>query len=123
MPELDLSIASKERHERFIQRVVDSGVVWGLKDDDGWVTSSSTAEQTEERAIMPFWSDRAYAKQCAKDEWSSYEPTQIPLDLFLEHWLPGMHADGYLVGTNWNVSLCGHEIEPLQLLAEINERL
>jgi hypothetical protein len=30
-----------------------------------------------------------------------------------------MHADGLLVGTNWNVHLCGYEIEPLKLRDEI----
>jgi hypothetical protein len=119
MTQLDFTVASEERHRRFVQRVVASGIVWGLKDDEGWVTSSSTNDETD-RPIMPFWSDRAYAKQCASDEWSEYEPTQIPLDLFIEHWLPGMHGDGYLVGTNWNAQLSGHEIEPLQLLEEIN---
>jgi hypothetical protein len=68
---------------------------------------------------MPFWSDRAYAKQCATDEWAEYVPTEIPLDLFLEKWMPGMHSDGLLVGTNWNVHLCGYEIEPLKLRDEI----
>jgi len=92
MTQLDLTVASKERHQRFVQRVVASGIVWGLKDSEGWVTSSSTNDETEDRPIMPFWSDRAYAKQCAKDEWSEYEPTEIPLDLFLEHWLPGWRA-------------------------------
>ena len=68
---------------------------------------------------MPFWSDRAYAKQCAKEDWSHYEPTPIPLKLFLEGWLTGMAADGCLVGTNWNAQLCGHEIEPSELRQEI----
>jgi hypothetical protein len=120
MTQLDLTVASEERHQRFVQRVVASEIVWGLKDSEGWVTSSSTNDETEDRPIMPFWSDRAYAKQCAKDEWSVYEPTEIPLDLFLEHWLPGMEGDGYLVGTNWNAQLSGHEVEPSQLLEEIN---
>lgn len=84
MTQLDLTVASKERHQRFVQRVVASEIVWGLKDSEGWVTSSSTNDETEDRPIMPFWSDRAYAKQCAKDEWSEYEPTEIPLDLFLK---------------------------------------
>jgi hypothetical protein len=120
LTQLDLTVASKERHQRFVQRVVASGIVWGLKDSEGWATSSSTNDETEDRPIMPFWSDRANAKQCAKDEWSVYEPTEIPLDLFVEHWLPGMQGDGYLVGTNWNAQLSGHEVEPLQLLEEIN---
>jgi hypothetical protein len=42
---------------------------------------------------MPFWSDRAYAKQCAKDGWSVYEPTEIPLDLSLEHWLQCLQSE------------------------------
>jgi hypothetical protein len=67
---------------------------------------------------MPFWSDRAYARQCAKEDWCDYDPTPIPLGLFLERWLPGMAADGCLVGTNWNAQLCGHEIEPLELKRE-----
>ena len=70
----------EERHQRFVQRVVASGIVWGLKDSEGWVTSSSTDDETEDRPIMPFWSYRAYAKQCANDEWSVYEPTEIPLN-------------------------------------------
>ena len=72
---------------------------------------------------MPFWSDRAYAKQCAKEDWSHYEPTPIPLPLFLERWLPGMAADGCLVGTNWNAHLCGHEIDPLELKHELERPL
>ena len=74
MAQLDLTVASKDRHQRFVQRVVASGIVWGLKDSEGWVTSSSTHDETEDRPIMPFWSDRAYAKQCAKDEW---KPLQL----------------------------------------------
>ena len=72
---------------------------------------------------MPFWSERPYAKQCAKADWSNYEPTKILLELFLEHWLTGMAADGCLVGTNWNGKLCGHEIEPSELRQEIERRM
>jgi hypothetical protein len=124
--QMDLTVATQERHDRFVKRVVESGVVWGLKCDDGWVTSSSTSdddEGEEDRGVMPFWSDRAYAKQCATNEWAIYTPTEIPLDLFLERWLPGMHGDEFLVGTNWNVHLVGHEIEPMELLEELQEAM
>ena len=119
---LDLEIASKERHERFVQRVVASREVWGLKSAEGWACAPSTADGNEDITVMPFWSDRAYAKQCAKEDWSQYDPTVIPLDLFLERWLTGMAEDGCLVGTNWNAHLCGHEIEPLVLQQEIQEQ-
>ena len=119
----DLTVAAKERHDRFVQRVIASGQVWGLKSADGWVCSASAGEGDEHRSVMPFWSDRAYAKQCAKEQWSHYEPTTIPLALFLERWLPGMEADECLVGTNWNADLCGYEIEPQDLKQELENEM
>jgi hypothetical protein len=118
---LDFSISSHERHERFLQRIIAAREVWGLKSNDGWAVTKSSAGGTEGRKIIPFWSDRAYARQCAKEDWSHYEATPIPLDLFLGRWLPGMDADRILVGTNWNAQLCGHEIEPAELLRQIEK--
>jgi hypothetical protein len=120
---LELAAASKERHERFVKRIVAAREVWGLKSEEGWACTASTADGREDRSVMPFWSDRAYAKQCAKEDWSHYEPTPIPLELFLEHWLAGMEADDCIVGTNWNAHLCGYEIEPLDLKQEIEREL
>jgi hypothetical protein len=118
---LDLAAAAKERHDRFVQRVVELRQVWGLKSEEGWACTASTADGGEDRDVMPFWSDRAYAKQCAKDDWSDYEPTPIPLVLFVGEWMPGIAAEGCLVGTNWSAQLCGYEIEPLDLSAEIKK--
>ncbi len=120
---LELAAASKERHERFVRRVIAAREVWGLKSEDGWACAASTADGSEDRSVMPFWSDRAYAKQCAKEDWSHYEPTPIPLELFLERWLPGMESDDCIVGTNWNGHLCGYEIAPPDLKQEIEREL
>jgi hypothetical protein len=118
---LDLSISSHERHERFLQRIVAAREVWGLKSNDGWALTRSSTDATEARKIIPFWSDRAYARQCAKDEWSHYDATPIPLDVFIERWLPGLEKDGVLAGTNWNAKLCGYEIDPAELLLQIEK--
>ena len=120
---LELAAASKERHDRFVKRIVAAREVWGLKSEEGWACTASTADGSEDRSVMPFWSDLAYAKQCAKEDWSHYEPTPIPLELFLERWLPGMEADNCIVGTNWNAHLCGYEIEPPDLKQEIEREL
>jgi hypothetical protein len=119
---LEPAVASKERHERFVDRVVVSGEIWGLKNKDGWACSASTADGTEGKDVIPFWSDRAYAAQCAKQDWSDHDATLIPLDLFLKNWLPGMAADASLAGTNWNAELCGYEIEPLELKQQLESR-
>ena len=116
---LELAAASKERHEQFVKHVVTAREVWGLKSEDGWAFTASTADGAEDRSVIPFWSDHAYAKQCAKEGWSHYEPTSIPLESFLDRWLLGMESDGCIAGTNWNAHLCGYEVEPADLKQEI----
>jgi len=123
---IDLKIASRERHERFVRRVAAGGLVWGLKCEDGWAVSSSNDtedEGAEERTVYPFWSDRAYAARVARNDWAHYEPASIPLVEFLDAWLPGMAAEGHLVGTNWNAYLVGLEVEPLDLLDQILDKM
>lgn len=109
----NLKIESKKRYDMFLKRVMENEVVWGLQIDDKWCVCEST--KYHDTQVMPFWSDEAYAKQCAKKEWSHYIPTAIPLDAFLQNWLPGMDEDNLLAGVNWNVHLVGAEEEPSAL--------
>ncbi len=108
---------SEANHRRFVERVTQLGVVWGLKSADGWAIAPSN--EFEDRDVMPFWSDQAYAARAAREEWSSYSPAEIPLSDFLDLWLQGMSADGVLVGTNWDAALTGREIEAEDLAAEL----
>lgn len=104
---------SVENHRRFVERVRARGEVWGLKAKDGWAVCDSN--ETDDARVMPFWSDRAYAKRAAQDEWAEHAPTAIPLDVFIDRWLKGMHADGILVGTNWDAANCGLEVDAIEL--------
>ena len=106
--------SSKERHRKFVQRVRETREVWGLQSKEGWCVSGEEGQES-----MPFWSDRELAELCAKEEWSGFEPTPIPLDEFLENWLPGMDEDGIVVGTNWNEDLGGVESKPLALKRQL----
>lgn len=109
------------KHQKFIERVVDLGVVWGLQSDEGYAMSESN--DFEDAEVIPFWSDEAYAKAVAKEGWAHYLPTSMPLAEFLENWLIGMHNDGLLVGTNWDPNMFGKEIEPLDLAIEISAEI
>lgn len=108
----DIATAAKERHQRFLERVVLSRIIWGLKNAEGWATAVSNASATRGREVIPFWSDRNLAAQCAKETWANYEPAQIPFDLFFQKWLPRMAVENCLAGTNWDVLFYGYEIEP-----------
>ncbi|MBX9966785.1 DUF2750 domain-containing protein [Priestia aryabhattai] len=119
--ELDLTVNSKRRYANFVKRVSESKVVWGLKSEDGWCVCESN--EYEETAVMLFWSDEAYVKQCAVEEWSNYKPTSIALEEFMNNWIYGMHNDDLLVGVNWNAKLIGLEVEPYDLLNELEDLL
>lgn len=45
----------------------------------------------------------------------------ISLEEFLDDWLPGMHEDVILVGVNWNGEMEGAEVEPLDLLEDVDK--
>jgi hypothetical protein len=110
---------SNESYERFIRRVVTAREVWGLKSSAGWAICDSN--EHDDRRVMPFWSDRAYARRAAVDEWADYEPAPLGLDDFVDVWLRGMDADETLVGTNWDANNCGAEIEPAELARRLIE--
>nr|WP_294944590.1 DUF2750 domain-containing protein [uncultured Mucilaginibacter sp.] len=114
--------ATTERdYQLFIEKVAASKLVWGLKDKKGWANSSSAGD--EEVDVIPFWSERAYAKACARDDWKDYTPTEIPLAYFLEEWCVGMDENDTLVGVNWNAKMIGHEDEALAIALDILNQL
>ncbi|NQX63686.1 DUF2750 domain-containing protein [Paenibacillus qinlingensis] len=117
---LGLKIESEKRFEKFVERVKKTQLVWGLKSAEGW--SVSPSNDFEDATVMPFWSESAYAKQCAREEWAHYASESIPLDEFVNAWIPGLDDDNLLIGTDWNVHLLGKEIEPLELLAKLLEK-
>jgi len=110
-----------ERLHEFVRKVTESGDVWGLEHEEGWALAPSADDETV--SVMPFWSDEAAAEVCATDEWSNYRPSPIPLDDFLDDWLPGMAEDGYRVGVGWDVDLVGPELDPIDLQADLEDAL
>ena len=113
----DLSSDSQANHERFVREVRASGLVWGLKSEQGWaVCESGEYEGTD---VYPFWSDETDASRHCSDEWADYVPASLDLGLFIDTWLAGMSEDGVLVGTNWDKELSGLEVEPDDLAREL----
>jgi hypothetical protein len=104
-------------YQRFIEDILESGQVWGLQSEEGWVVVDST--EYEESEVMPFWSDETYAKNHCVGEWADFKPVAMDLEEFVEEWLAGMAEDGILVGPNWNDDLEGVEVEP----EEVAEKL
>ncbi len=106
-------------YQRFIESILESGQVWGLQSEEGWVVVDST--EFEESEVMPFWSDEAYAKNHCVGEWAEFRPVAMDLEEFVEDWLVGMAEDGILVGPNWNDDLEGLEVEPEEVAQQLSD--
>jgi hypothetical protein len=77
------------RYEYFVKRCADFQEIWGLAfNDGGWAFSGGG-----ETLAFPVWPFSEYAEEMACDEWKGCAPKAIPLDAFLERWLPGLERD------------------------------
>ncbi len=108
-----------EIYEQFIEDALATGCVWALEGEDGFaVVPSSTNNDID---VMPLWSQPEFAEEACQDEWSQYKAIPISLEELLDEWLPGMHEDVVLVGIDWDEHLDGEEVEPLDLLEDIDK--
>jgi len=108
---------SESQYKAFIKKVVANDEVWGLEGEEGLAISSSSED--EEQDVIPFWSEEALATAVAADDWVKFKPSSMSLAEFMENWLVGMHNDELLVGTDWDASLAGKEVEPLALALDL----
>ena len=54
------------------------------------------------------------------DAYREFELHEIPADVFLERWLPGLERDGILVGVNWaGANATGYDIGADEVRANI----
>jgi len=111
----------ESKYNQFVERVAATKLVWGLKSKTGWANTESAED--DEVTVIPFWSERAYAKICARDDWKSYSPTEVPLSIFLEDWCMGMAENDTLAGINWDANMLGKELDALELIVDVLNRL
>lgn len=97
----------------FIKESQENKLVWGLRNEEGWLSCEST--EFEDSEVMPFWSSKEDAQLHNVEEWSDFEVLEIPLDIFVEDWLITLAEDGVLIGPNWNATLDGKEMESSEL--------
>ncbi|WP_183556841.1 DUF2750 domain-containing protein [Mucilaginibacter sp. SP1R1] len=111
----------ESKYQLFIEQVAATKLVWVLKSKTGWANTHSS--DSEEVDVVPFWSDRALAKVCARDDWRGYLPVEIPLVEFLENWCIGMAEMGTLAGINWDANMFGKESGAVNVAIDILKQL
>jgi hypothetical protein len=86
-------------------------MVWTVEDDGGYpapMTSSGHRAQ-------PFWSSQSRAERIIKTvaAYRGFRPSAISWTEFADKWVPGLEADGLLVGVNWSgAHATGFDLQP-----------
>ena len=113
------SLPGPERYSHFVRQVVDFGEVWSLRSQDGWVAIADDAGQS----ALPVWPHRRYAESFATEGWADTAATPIPLDAWLERWLPGLTRDGQFVAVFPVAPSRGVMVTPGHLQADLQQEM
>lgn len=84
-----MSLPADERYDYFVQHAIAHNEIWSLAQGDDWAML-----RADEQECLPVWPHPDMAAAWARDDWASFKPTVISLDVWLERWLPGMSDDG-----------------------------
>lgn len=108
------SLTAAERVKYAINRIADWEELWSLRGPGGWVLYSDI----EGRECIPVWPHQEFAASCADGDWLGTEPVSIPLDEWMEDWLPGISQDNRFVAifpitTDNAAVITAHECECL----------
>ena len=114
-----LALEASKRYEHWVKKVAAWQEVWGLWQEGGW---ASAGDDTG-RELIPVWPHSAYAAVCAEGSWSGYIPKVIPLDDWLNRWIPGMERDKLLVAVFPTPQGKGVPIEPRRLEQDLRNEL
>lgn len=119
MSDIEETVDLDEIYDQFVEDAIATGCVWALEGEDGFAIVPSSSN--EDIDVMPLWSQPEFAKEACQEEWAQYKPVPISVEELLDEWLPGMHEDVVMVGIDWDENLDGEEVEPLDLLEDIDK--
>ena len=98
----------------FRREVLVESRVWSIRDAVGHPAPQDPAG----RRAMPFWSKPSRAGRVvgAGPAYRGFDVVEIPVDDWLDSWLPGLQRDGLLVGVNWaGARATGLDLAPTQV--------
>lgn len=114
-----LKLDGAKRYQHLIGRVTDWEAVWGLRGADGWCAAADGAGHS----AFPIWPHPRYAQRCAVDDWRDAAPAAIPIEDFVEEWLPNMAQEELLIAVFPTPSDAAVFVPPLQLQAAMRAAL
>ena len=74
----------EERHDYFIQQVIETGEIWALC-GEGWATFQDDAQGFQ---LFPIWSNKASAAMNIEGEWQAFEPRSFTIQQLIDELAP-----------------------------------
>lgn len=109
----------EKKYKYFLDMVVESEQIWGLKQKDNWIT----IKDLNNSIAMPLWPSYSMAKYCSENQWKAAIPESIDLFEFLEYWLLGMKRDGCRVLVLGDSEGRGVSIDAVELKEELERHI
>lgn len=114
-----ISANGPKRLKHLISQAADRKVLWGLRDESGWVSLADDSDVPG----FPIWPHPDYAQDCATGPWAGCLPAEIEVHEFVGDWLPDMSAQGVSIAAFPTPSMRGVWISPGELKLRLEEEL
>jgi len=114
-----LVLGPSERYAYWVKKVADQHQVWSLWQEGGWALTGDAMNCI----LVPVWPHFKYAELCAEGAWAGYQPRSIPLEDWLNRWIPGMQQDRRQVAVFPTISDKGICVEPKRLEQDLCNEL
>ena len=104
--------------QAFYREVSTRRVVWAIRDAEGFPAPIGG----DGKRAMPFWSLESRARRIIDTvpAYRGFEPHAIDWDAFCSRWVPGLAADGLLVGVNWSGTRAeGYDVSPNDVMRNV----
>jgi hypothetical protein len=105
----------------FRREAPQEGRVFSIRDEGGYPI---TRDDDGYRAL-PFWSKSSRAQRVIGQvpAFAGFDVVDIPLDDWLDRWLPGLEREGVLVGLNWaGPRATGYDLPALSVATWMSEQ-
>jgi len=106
-----VALSSADRCSHFIGKVADWELLWGVRNDDGWLVPL-TPDNLE---YFPVWPHPEYAQKIADKHFPGQVASEIKLDEFFKDLLPRLEQDSVKVAVFPNEEWTLWIIEPPDL--------
>lgn len=117
--------AEDKKYQDFLASLENDEFVIILQTEDGLASCASNTyvnkDDEEPITVIPMWSS-AYAKDAEAnltDEWADYDAVELPMEVFLTELLPYLAQEGVFIGVNWDNSLEGLEVDPIDIFRDL----